>query len=272
MVRMAKKSIIFVVFAFMICCIGIICILLLKRNNNYSNNTKNDAVEQEKNINANEIAVLNYHFFYDSSIGEECNETICIEKKEFEKQLLYIKDNGYKTLTIKEFKEWMYGEIKLPKKSVLITIDDGAKGTATNDGNILIPLLEKNNMHAVLFLVTSIRDTKYYQSKNLDLESHGNNIHENGKCGKAKIECYSEEELYNDIKTSIERVNDNTAFCFPFYISNKKAEKVLKKLNVKLAFIGGNKKAKITDDKYKIPRYEMYNYITMDEFKKMIEV
>ena len=40
------------------------------------------------------------------------------------------------------------------KKSVLITIDDGALGTGIQNGNKLIPILEEYKMHATLFLIT----------------------------------------------------------------------------------------------------------------------
>ena len=100
------------------------------------------------------IAVLNYHFFYDPSKGEKCNESICLDIAKFRQHLDYLKKNNYKVLTMKEFKQWMYGEIELPQKSVLITIDDGAMGTGKHNGNKLIPILEEYQMHATLFLIT----------------------------------------------------------------------------------------------------------------------
>lgn len=101
---------------------------------------------------SNGIAVLNYHFFY--SDGENCGERICLNTRKFEDQLKYLVDNGYKTLTINEFRAWIYGELEVPQKSVLLTIDDGAMGTGFHNGNKLIPLLEKYGVHATLFLIT----------------------------------------------------------------------------------------------------------------------
>ena len=101
------------------------------------------------------IAVLNYHFFYDPTKGEKCDQSICLDVKKFREQLDYLKANNFKTLTMEEFRAWMYGEIELPEKSVLITIDDGAMGTGKDNGNKLIPLLEEYKMHATLFLISS---------------------------------------------------------------------------------------------------------------------
>ena len=86
---------------------------------------------------------------YDSSLGETCNEGICLDVSKFREHLKYLKDSGYKTLTMYEFMRWMYGEIELPAKSVLITVDDGAMGTGKHNGNKLIPILEEYNMICV---------------------------------------------------------------------------------------------------------------------------
>lgn len=100
-----------------------------------------DVVETEPPKNPNQgIAVLNYHFFYDPAT-QTCDETICLKVEKFREHLEYLKNNGYKTLTMKEFVNWMYGKIELPEKSVLITVDDGAMGTGKHNGNHLITLL-----------------------------------------------------------------------------------------------------------------------------------
>ena len=62
----------------------------------------------------------------------------------------YLRDNGYKTLTMSEFNDWMDGKIEIPEKSVLITIDDGAAGTYTH----LPQILNEYQMHATLFLIS----------------------------------------------------------------------------------------------------------------------
>ena len=221
--------------------------------------------------NKQSIAVLNYHFFYDSSLGEtNCNENICLDTKRFRQQLDYLRDNGYKTLTIDEFAKWMYGEITLPEKSVLITIDDGAMGTSKINGNKLIPLLEEYKMHATLFLITEWWDKSNYSSPYLDVESHGNDIHITGSCGKAKIHCLSKEELKQDFSTSIDKLGTKTAFCYPFYTYNNTAIEVISELGFKVAFAGGGRKARQTDNKYLVPRYPIYDSTSIEEFIRMV--
>ena len=224
--------------------------------------------------NATSIAVLNYHFFYDSSLGEICGEGNCMDAKDFEQELYWLKVNGYKTLTIDEFTKWMYGEIELPNRSVLLTIDDGAMGTGLDNGNKLIPLLEKYDMHATLFLISGWHKYSNYISPNLDVESHTYNMHSGGACDSeergSKLLCSSREAIIEDLTISKNEIGTDTAFCYPMYVYNDKVISVLQEMGYKVAFTGGDYKATRDDDKYKIPRYHIYDSTSLDEFIDMI--
>lgn len=222
---------------------------------------------------ATQVAVLNYHFFYDGSRGNHCGETICLDSRKFEEQLKYLKDNGYKTLTIEEYRAWIYGEIEVPRKSVLLTIDDGAMGTGKENGNQLIPLLEKYDLHATLFLITAWWPKENYSSPNLDVESHGYDLHISATCNgssKARALCLSKQELVSDLQESIRLLGTKTAFCYPFYSSNETVRQATKEAGFALGFGGGNVKSTRNSNKYLIPRYPIYDSITMNQFKNMI--
>ena len=219
---------------------------------------------------ATSIPVLNYHFFFDSSLGESCDESICLEVSKFRQHLDYLRDNGFKTLTMKEFKEWMYGERELPEKSVLITIDDGAKGTGKHNGNKLIPLLEEYKMHATLFLIAGWWNIENYASPYLDVQSHTYDMHQYGTCGKGQLVCANYEQAKADLKRSLDIVGDNTSFCYPFYSYSDTAIQAVKDLGFKVAFAGGSRDATRNDNKYIIPRYPIHSNITMDVFKRIV--
>lgn len=218
---------------------------------------------------ATKIAVLNYHFFYDSNT-EACNETICISTNNFKKQLAYLKENNYKTLTMAEFNDWMDGKINLPKKSVLITVDDGAHGTYTH----LPQILEEYQMHATLFLITGWWPVDRYRSSYLEIESHGNELHHNNYCDTSgcgyKTLKLSKEEIKSDLQTSISIIGSNLAFCYPFYQTNSNLVQAVKESGFKLAFVGGNKKATRSSNKYYIPRYVVYKNTSLNSFIKMV--
>lgn len=226
-------------------------------------------VVQEEQIYSTGIPVLNYHFFYNDG-NNNCGETICLAKSKLEEHLKYLTENGFKTLTMQEFIDWYEGRIEVPYKSVLITIDDGAMGTSFINGNILIPLLEQYKVHATLFLITAWWDKANYKSDYLEVESHGHDIHVTGECGRAKLQCLNYDQLYNDLKTSMDILGSNKSFCFPFYTSSGIAPQVLQNLGVKVAFGGGGYNATRSSNRYYIPRYPIYDDITMEQFINMV--
>lgn len=236
-----------------------------------------EVVEQTKTVNlagnASKIAVLNYHFFYDET-SEQCNQGICLSTAKFEEQLKYLKDNGWKTLTMEEFRAWMYGEIELPAKSVLLTVDDGGMGTGKSNGNKLIPLLEKYQAHATIFLITAWYFPPDYQSPYLDIESHTNEMHTEGVCSGvprgAQMLCSTKEQVLEDLKKSINVTGSKKAFCYPFYAYNDTAVETVRESGFALGFQGGGYKATRASNKMLIPRYAIHRNITMSTFINMI--
>lgn len=217
------------------------------------------------------VAVLNYHFFYDSSKETCSGGSNCIDINNFKAQLNYLRDNNYKTLTMDEFRNWMYGKSEVPEKSVLITIDDGGMGTGKQNGNYLIPILEEYKMHATLFLITGWWDINNYNgSKYLEIESHTNDMHNEGWCEGvtrgARMLCQSNDEVLNDLKKSIEVIGSSKAFCFPFYAYDDRTIGLVKEAGFDLAFIGGGTKATRSTDKWHVPRYQILKGTSLDTF------
>ena len=234
-----------------------------------------DVVEKEPVISIAKkikgVPVLNYHFFYDPTIGESCNEGICLTTQKFEEELKYIKDNGYKALTMDEFVKWIYGEIEVPEKSVLITIDDGAMGTGKHNGNKLIPLLEKYQLHATLFLITGWWNiNNYLGSDYLEVQSHTYDMHNYGTCKKGQLVCANYDEVKADLQKSIDIIGNKKSFCYPFYSYDDEAINAIRDLGFKVAFAGGNRDATRSSNKYIVPRYPIHSDITMERFKNIL--
>ena len=253
----------------------------LNNYNIYNNNTLDDIKKmidgEEVNTKffegetANSVAIVNYHFFYDLSKGQtNCKEEICEDVTRFREHLNYLRDNGYTTLTMNQFVKWIYGEIDVPAKSVLITIDDGAYGTGFHNNNNLIPILDEYKMHATLFLISGWWDINNYKSSYLEIQSHTYNMHNKGSCGDAQLICANYQEIYNDLKQSIDVIGDKNTFCYPFYRYDNEAISAIKDLGFKIAFAGGNVKATRSSNKYTVPRYPIYDSTSLDRFIKMV--
>lgn len=214
---------------------------------------------------ASSIAVLNYHYIVNKDAGElkECVQSICITDTQYEEELKYLKDNGYYTATMKDTELFLTGKVNLPKKTVVITIDDGWY-VARN-----ITLLEKYEMHGTLFLIGNLAQPDAYKSDYLEIHSHGWNIHNIGECpgnlGGA-ILCKDKQYLLDDLKKSRDSLNNTTYFCYPFYEYNERAIEILKEAGFTMAFKGGRVKAKPGVNLFKVPRYSITNSDTLKDF------
>lgn len=77
------------------------------------------------------------------------------EVQNFEKQILYLKDN-YSLISLEQLYGHVYAGTALPANPLLITFDDGDYSVYKNG----IKILKKNNVPAVCFIITSIIGTK----------------------------------------------------------------------------------------------------------------
>lgn len=92
----------------------------------------------------NSVPVLMYHHVLPESGG------ITSSVEEFDGHMKLIADKGYKTVTMDEFYMFKKGLLKLPKKSVLLTFDDGWR----DNYFYAYPILKKYKLKAAIFAVT----------------------------------------------------------------------------------------------------------------------
>ena len=90
------------------------------------------------------IPVLMYHHILpkDGFITSSCDN--------FEKQMQFLVNDGWNTINSNEFYNYKQKKLKLPKKSILITFDDGWRDNFV----YAYPILKKYNLKATLFIVT----------------------------------------------------------------------------------------------------------------------
>ena len=91
------------------------------------------------------VPVLNYHHFL-----EDCDSLLCIPPDVFDKQMKYLKENGYRTVTMEDLSGFLQYRQALPRKSLMITIDDGYRSAY----DIAYPILKRYGFTATLFIYT----------------------------------------------------------------------------------------------------------------------
>ena len=232
---------------------------------------KKEDIANEKEITTNteiaeSIPAILYHFIYLNN-DNSCNDIICHSEEQIDSHFKFLADNNVLTLTTDEVLKFIKGEINLPKKSILITIDDGAR--AEN----FIPFLEKYGLNATLFLVSSWYPVSKFSSPYLEIASHTHNMHTTGICPTGQgggINCLPPDEILNDLKLSRETLNNTKAFCFPFYEYSNYSINLVKEAGFDMAFIGGSTKIKKGIDPYKIPRYPILSSFGIDYISNLI--
>jgi peptidoglycan/xylan/chitin deacetylase (PgdA/CDA1 family) len=95
------------------------------------------------------VPILTYHRF-----AEECDSPMCMPTRVFKEQIRYLKDNGYHAITPEDLLAFLEYRQPLPRKSVMITIDDGYRSIY----DIAYPVLRENGFTATLFIYTELID------------------------------------------------------------------------------------------------------------------
>lgn len=91
------------------------------------------------------VPILCYHSF-----REKCQTSLCTSRDAFEKQMTYLKANGFQVITLAELVGFLQYRHGLPDRSVIITFDDGYRSFY----EIAHPILKKFNFTATLFVYT----------------------------------------------------------------------------------------------------------------------
>ncbi|PFO80413.1 MULTISPECIES: polysaccharide deacetylase family protein [Bacillus cereus group] len=201
--------------------------------------------------------------------------------EQFEKQMKYLVDNHYHTLTLQEFEDFMVRKKKLPEKSVLITFDDGLKSNYI----YAYPILKKYQMHAVVFVITSrltdeiekfnprelqpLSKTELDQMRDVfEIGSHTHNLH-NRSNGEVDLIDKDQEAVKKDIQESKQLLKTDY-FCYPFGIYNQKSITILKDLKFHLAFTTNEGYATQENKRLEINRFGISPQVDMKKFADIV--
>ena len=246
----------------------------------YELNVDDEVINRERKVivkevevkeNASFVPVLMYHYFYDDEAGETGSDANYLAKSLFEEQLKYLKDNNYYFPSMVELNDYLDGKIKLPSKSIILTMDDGAE----SNYRIAYPLAVQYEIPIVWFVVTSWTDPNlpYQQdiinSGYVSMESHTHDMHRAGCSGMMHgglFQCISREDGLNDLKTSKEMLKTATTLAYPFGDYNEETKEMLRDAGYNLAFTTEWGVVKPGMDKYALPRIRISDGNSLQTF------
>ncbi len=217
------------------------------------------------------IPVLMYHFFYDKNKNEVGYDNNFVEISIFEQQMKYLVDEDYYFPSFAELEAFVDGNLTLPSKSIILTFDDGSSSFF----KLAVPILEKYNIEATAFVISSITDYNYikpYISDNLSFESHSYDMHrqdmfDGTRCQTGGImTCVDYETGMEDLRKAQDETGGATIYCHPFGNYNDHSINMLKDSGFKLAFTSQNGKVKPGMNKYALPRVRISKDMTLQSF------
>ena len=166
------------------------------------------------------LPILLYHSV-SSNTSPEVSDYFNVLPSTFEKQMKWLYDHKYQTLTPEELSAIAEGTFKCPEKAFVLTFDDGYY----NNESIVLPILQKYNFKAFFFIATSfIGETTVYpwiktdipvdakdygpmnETQLLDLDNAGMLVCSHSHSHKRLIEL-SGEDSENDIIQSLNILN-----------------------------------------------------------------
>lgn len=217
------------------------------------------------------LPVLMYHFFYDENKEKgkgKGKDNNWIDISDFEEQIKYLSENNFYFPTWKEVEEYIDGKTILPEKSIILTFDDGDASFF----ELAVPVLQKYNIDGTSFVITSWYGYRAQEKqKNVNYESHSDNMHQGGRDGKGVMLSWDYEKIVEDLNKSNETLGGNaTIFCYPFGQYNESSIEALKETGYKLAFTTKAGRVKVGANKYTLPRVRISKTTTLSQFKNMV--
>ncbi len=218
------------------------------------------------------IKVLMYHKIVEDEDIRMKHWTF-VSTKQFKKHLSLLEQWGFTPITFKDYLFYKDGDFNLPKKSVIITFDDGFESVYNN----AFPMLKKFGWNAVVFVLadknitTDVWDKKcgfpasnlLRQEQIIEMNNSGFEIgsHSMSHADLTSISLraagyeisYSKEVLENLINTEI------VSFCYPFGSMNKKIQELVHHANYELACGVYSGNPKFWTNKFDIRRLTISN-------------
>ena len=184
------------------------------------------------------VIILTYHSVMKTV--SEINGEFSINEKDFEKQMLFLKNAGYNVISLTDALEGIKGNKELPDNPTVLTFDDGYR----DNFYIAWPILKKYDFTATVFLAVKYVDTDGFLSwddinavkaKGLDFQSHTYSHVALGSLGKEEVL----KELTLSKKVAKEKADINmTVLAYPFGSYNSEVFNALKTADYEGACIG----------------------------------
>ena len=226
-----------------------------------------------------ELPILMYHRIVDSK-SEVGKHNIYVKVDRFRKQLEYIKNKGYQTITFRDL-----AKIQDPGqlyKKIILTFDDGYEDNYT----LLFPLLKEFNYTAVIFLVTQLTQNEWgiregepalklmNKEQLIEMDKYGIEFggHTQTHVDLKKAPADQAKQEIEGSKRDVENIVPNPviSFAYPFGAFNEESKKIVNAAGYKYGIATKSGPFNWKDDLFQMRRIEIGSQTIMPVFKRKV--
>lgn len=239
------------------------------------------------NSSAEKIPVLCYHHVYDGNIKKSVfkNSETVVPFSLFEKHMKYLHKNNFYTASLDELSDFMEGKIDLPPKTVVLTFDDGYRSAR----ELIYPILKKYNFNGSVFAIGKyseeasndihrFQNFQYLSFEDMDnisdvftFENHTFDMHRLDINAIPLLVVSTPDEVKEDL-LKLQTKLDSQYLAYPFGAYDNATIKVLAETGHRLAFTVNEGYVGISTFKYEVPRFGIFSYTNMWDFKKIVNL
>jgi uncharacterized repeat protein (TIGR02543 family) len=216
------------------------------------------------------LPVLMYHWFYDTDEGDERPTNLLnnwMEAGQFEEEMAFLKEEGWYFPTWDEVYAYVLGEIDLPDKSIVVTVDDGKKSFY----QYAVPVFERYEVRGTGFVIAhklTREKVQEYRSEFVSLQSHTWDMH-GGRGDKGLIQLLPFEEAVADLTSAAAILGANDALAYPYGYYDDQAVNVCNAAGVRMAFGTSGGKVYPGMDPLRLPRVRISSGQSLETFKQV---
>lgn len=212
------------------------------------------------------VPILLYHYLeYNRDVRDTIRTSLAVTPFWFGKQLEYLKENGYQTITFGDLYNAVRRKGKLPKKPVILTFDDGYRDFYTD----AFPLLKKYKAKATVFVIPGFLDKPNYlyswQLKEIATDSShlvtiGAHTMHHPALTSLNLESAYQEILESKLFLEKNFARPVTVFNYPYGLHDDHVQNLVKKAGFQMAVSTILGESESLENRYVLPRIRVGNY------------
>ncbi len=225
--------------------------------------TSNNTIQKRQSV-----PILMYH-----SVGNAKGNELIISPALLNQEMQWLKDNGYTTITLDDLHNHFENNKPIPKKSVVLTFDDGYADNYTN----MYPIMKKFGFSATVFVNTSTvdKDSNYLTSAELkEMNTNGINIESHTVYHDRLVTMSYEKQLetLKDSKAFLEKLLNKKVnyVAYPGGSYNSSTTKAAEDAGYIMGITADGRWSSKKNGMYKLDRVYISAFFNMDTFKERL--